>query len=190
MARGSIALSLGALLLAAPAAAQVRPLSQFPAAGAIAPTDTVPVCQTAGGCNATVDLHAATAAQLRAYAISGLTPANMPATPAHFISGSYPLTASDLGLPVCLRGSSGPATITLPLAGSAGFTAGAIYTVCDTDPNPLTIAASGSDALLGAAVNPLTKGMWALLDPGAGNWLVLESGGAAPLPAPVLGAGP
>lgn len=162
--------------------------NQFVAGGAVSPTDTLLACQTAAGCGPSTPLSVITAAQIESFVLASLTPGKLPLTPPHYLPGAYTVSASDIGLPVCLKGSNGPVTFTLPPPATAGFGNGARLTVCNTDPNPLTLTTSGG-SILSLAVNPLTQGMWAELVDDGTNWLAFESGGA-PLTGSVLGVGP
>jgi hypothetical protein len=178
-----------------PARAQATYLNTLQAGGAINSTDTFPICQTAGGCGPEIKLSQESVSQLTTY-LKGiflsapLTMAQMPSSPPRYIAASDSLTAADLDRPVCLRGSTAAATLSIPAAGTAGFTAGTEYLVCNLDANPLTLAAA-SGTLLGATANPLGQGMWALLDSDGTDWLVMETGGAGTaLTTPVLAVGP
>jgi hypothetical protein len=186
---------VAALAQSVPALAQATYLNTLQAGGAINSTDTFPICQTASGCGKGVKLSQETVSQLTSYfkgifLMPPLTLAEMPAAPPRYIAASDSLTAADLDRPVCLRGSTAAATLSIPAAGTSGFTAGAEYLVCNLDANPLTLAAV-SGTLLGAVANPLGQGMWALLDSDGTDWLVMETGGAGPaLTTPVLAVGP
>lgn len=105
-----------------------------------------------------------------------LTPANLPSTPPSYKTGNYTVTATDIGIPLCLQSSgvSANATFTIPAAGSAGFGAGTTYYVCDQNAT-YSLTLSSTSSFIGLPTNPLTKGMWAVLISDGSSWLAMET---------------
>ena len=176
------ALALIPLVASQPAMAQVRWFNELPSAAVPSRSNSILLCQNSLGCGSATDLTQAPLAQV-------LSNANMPPVVPHYVTGNYTLAASDIGIPVCLKGSTAAATLTVPAAGGAGFTAGAEYIICDDDTNTLTIAPA-SGTIDGPLSDTLSQGQWMILDSEGTNWQGFANGGGTALTAPVLGVGP
>jgi hypothetical protein len=151
---------VAALVLAcAPIAAGAQvPLNSLSAASAPASTDTIPVCQTAGGCGTGNSLSAASAeSYIRAAAAQSVTSSITAAGSSQ--SGATPLSAG-----VSIVTSAGQGTgVALPTA-----TAGQVQTVCNQGAHPLRVyPASGAAITPGNTTTALT---------GTGGYVALPAG--------------
>jgi hypothetical protein len=111
---------------------------------------------------------------------SGSTVVSVPANIDNFrfdvVNSDLVIMASDIFVYLSID-TSAMRTITLPAASSV--TTGRIYIIADdsglSETNPLTIATSGGDTILGASTLPLTSnfGTWFVISNGTNKWCIV-----------------